>query len=167
MDSLTATHEAGHAVAGLAVGEFPELASIRAEGHSLGHVQSLHVEAETIARAALLGRRPQDREIVTSHLISSAAGPVAQAMISGGLARSFPFPWELHGGLRDQEIIETLRGHAGNLLEVNEDDVVQRAIDLLEEPRIWQAVERVAHSLQRWGELDYNEIQSAVLGYPI
>lgn len=48
------------------LGEFPERISIRTEsrteGHSLGHVAYLQVEAESIARAALLGRRDIDRE---------------------------------------------------------------------------------------------------------
>ena len=146
------------------LGELPERISIRTQGDSLGHVQYLRVEAEGIARAALLGKRDVDRDRVMSNLLATAAGPTAQkqAMGAGGV-RSYPFPWDVYGGSRDHGIAVRLMTAAGDLLHTSLDDLVDEAADLLEAR--WDAVERVAGELMRWQEIGYEELQRAVLGF--
>jgi hypothetical protein len=80
--------------------------------------------------------------------------------------RSRPFDWELFGGDRDQKVAEDLRRHAGDLLNIRDlDGAVDSATDLLEQPQIWAAVERVATWLLRYREMDFKELQLAVLGF--
>lgn len=163
-DRLSAIHEAGHATVGYLLGQFPERVSIKAQGNSGGHVAYLQVEAESIARAALLGRRDIDREVVSNDLVSIAAGPLAQAMSQGG-ARSTPFAWSEYGGYYDHGIATRLLTAAVDLIDMrNLDDAVESARDLLEEPRIWAATERVARELMRYQEIDFKLLQFAVLG---
>lgn len=163
-DRLTSIHEAGHSTLGYLLGEMPEVVSIKTEGYSLGHVQYLGVEADAIARAAVLGRRNVDRDRVMSNLISTAAGPVAQALHMGG-ARSIPFPWTTYGGMADHSQATKLMTAAGDLLRTRYlDDVVEEARDLLQVPRIWEAVERVSRELMRYKELDFKHLELVVLG---
>ena len=163
-DRLSAIHEAGHATVAYLLNEMPERISIRTEGDSLGHVQYLAVESHAIARAAVLGKRDVDRDRVMSNLLSTAAGPVAQrkAMGAGGV-RSYPFPWDVYGGSRDHGIAVRLMTAAGDLLHTTLDDLVDEAADLLEAR--WDAVERVAGELRRYGEIGFKELQFAVLGF--
>jgi hypothetical protein len=51
---------------------------------------------------------------------------------------------------------------AGDLLHTSLDDLVDEAADLLEAR--WDAVERVAGELRRYGEIGFKELQHAVLG---
>lgn len=164
-DRLSAIHEAGHATVGYLLGHFPEVVSIKAQGNSGGHVAYLQVEAESIARAAVLGRRDIDREVVSNDLVAFAAGPVAQSLTVGGV-RSVPFAWSVHGGSHDHSMASRLLAAAKDLAPLRDlDDAVESARDLLEEPRIWAATERVARELMRYEEIGYKELQFAVLGH--
>lgn len=162
-DRLSSFHEAGHATVSYMLGELPERVSIRTEGNSLGHVAYLQVEAEAIARAAVLGKRDVDRVTVMRNLVATAAGPVAQAKATGGVHRSFPFPWTMHGGMGDHAQATRLMTAAGDLLHTSLDDLVDEAADLLEAR--WDAVERVAGELRRYKEIGFKELQFAVLGF--
>jgi hypothetical protein len=153
------------------LGEFVERVSIRQEnvpwGVSEGHTAYLSVEANAIARAAILGTGDVDLEIVTRSLISTAAGPLAQAKYMGapGL-RSVPLDWTLFGGERDLQAAIRLLNAAGDRLGVPDlDDVVSEARELLDVPETWEAVERVANELLRYRELGFLEIRAAVWGF--
>jgi hypothetical protein len=162
-DRLSSVHESGHATVGYLLGEFPERVSIRTQGDSLGHVQYLRVEAEAIARAAVLGKRDVDRDRVMSNLLATAAGPVAQRKAMGIYVRSYPFPWSTYDGMHDHAVATRLMTAAGDLLYTSLDDLVDEAADLLEAR--WDAVERVAGELRRYGEIGFKELQHAVLGF--
>jgi hypothetical protein len=162
-DRLSAIHEAGHATVAYLLGEYPERISIRTQGDSLGHVAYLQVEAQAIARAALLGKRDIDRETVMRNMIATAAGPVAQRKAMGSGVRSYPFPWSAYDGMHDHAVATRLMTAAGDLLHTSLDDLVDEAADLLEAR--WDAVERVAGELRRYGEIGFKELQCAVLGF--
>ena len=144
-------------------GSFPERTSIRTQGNSLGHTLYLRAESETIARAAVVGTRHIDSQLVMQNLVATAAGPAAEAMVMGD-ARTYPFPWTTYGGMRDHQIATTLMTAAGDLLHTSLNDLVEEAFDLLELPRIWTAVDAVARELMRYEELDYNHLQLIVIG---
>jgi hypothetical protein len=162
-DRLSAYHEAGHSTLGYLLGQLPERISIRTQGDSQGHVQYLAVEAESIARAALVGTRDIDRDRVMQNLVATAAGPVAQAKVMGGV-RSYPFAWTRFDGMHDHAVATRLMTAAGDLLHTSLDDLANEAADLLEVPRIWAAVDRVARELMRYQELDFRHLQLVVLG---
>ena len=161
-DRLSAIHESGHAVAAYLLGGFPERVFIRSEGDSVGHVAYLSVVAEQIARAALVGTRDIDQEVVMRFLIASAAGPVAQAKAMNGV-HSYPFPWTTFGGFADHGIATRLMTAAGDLLDTSLDDLVDDAGYLL--TARWDAVERVANELMRHKEIGFEELRFAVLGF--
>jgi hypothetical protein len=161
-DRLSAFHEAGHAVISLLLGELADSASIRAEGDSLGHTRYLSVEARAIAEAAVRGSTQADRDRVMAYLVGTAAGPAAQALHMRGTRIDFldQASWETFGGSRDYQQAERVIGKARSLLVADMDDVASEAFDLLEQPGIWSAVKHVADDLLRFGELDYEGIQS-------
>jgi hypothetical protein len=152
------------------VGEFPDVVRIRRDdvpwGISEGHTAYLGVESKAIARSAVLGAGDADRTIVTRSLISTAAGPLAQAKFMGAPGfRSTPFDWTLFGGERDLEAARRLMDAAGDRLGLPKlDAVVGMTIELLQEPETWGAVERVAGELGRFGELNYLEVRAAAWG---
>jgi hypothetical protein len=162
---ITALHEAGHAAVSWAFDGFVDSASVipNEQGGSYGHVRILPGQMRAVARAAGYGRTDADRQLVMKELLNMAAGPVAGCIGGGGLVRSYPFPWETWGGGADRDQAERLFQVAGDLLYVNSlDDIVEEATDLIQEPRTWNAIERLADSLQRWGTLDYREIEFAL-----
>ncbi len=161
-DKLSAFHEAGHATIAYLLGEFPERVSIRRKGDSYGHMRYLGVEADQVARAAILGTREIDRDIVMANLLAAAAGPVAQSLKMNGV-RSSPFPWTTFGGFRDHAIATKLMGAAGDLLYTTLEDVADEASDLLKAR--WDAVERVAAELMRYKEIGFEELRAAILGF--
>ena len=74
--------------------------------------------------------------------------------------RSRPFDWSLFGGDRDREVVESIRRTAGDLLHIRSlDGAVDSATDLLEQPAIWQSVERVAAELIRFRQLSYDDLK--------
>jgi hypothetical protein len=169
MDALSAYHESGHATVSFLLGEMPEEVTIRPEelpeGLSEGHTRYLGVEARAIAEAAVLGRSPADRERVMRFLISTAAGPCAQAYYQRGSRGSFfdQTGWEIFGGAMDYRQAVRVTEKAGKLLHVGLGDVVAEACSMLEQPEIWSAVEQVAGDLLRFGELDYTGVRDAVM----
>lgn len=171
MDRLVAFHEGGHSVIAYLLDQFPEEVVIGAQtvpwgGTSTGHTRHLRVQSEAIARAAVYGNRDIDRELVENCLVSTAAGPVAEALHMGAPGvRSRPFDWSLFGGDRDRQAVESIRRTAGRLLHMRSlDDAVDSATDLLEQPAVWGSVERVAEWLLRYRQMDYRELQLAVYG---
>jgi hypothetical protein len=120
-------------------GEFPETASIRAEGDSLGHTAYLSVEATAIARSAVLGRTEADKDRVMRYLVGLVAGPAAQAMKMRGTRATFidADSWAISGGVNDCRQFERVMGTARRLISVDMEDIVSEAFDLLEEPGVW------------------------------
>jgi hypothetical protein len=169
MDALTAFHEGGHAAISLLLGEFPEEASIRTEGDSLGHTRYLGVEARAIAEAAVLGSTKADRDRVMAFLISSAAGPAAQALKMRGSRTIFfdQTSWETFDGGQDFAQAKRVMGAAGRLLDADLDDIVSEAFDMLEQPEVWSSVEHLAADLLRFKELDYAGIRDAVMNHDL
>ena len=136
-------------------------------GTSLGHTAYLSVETKAIAQAAIIGTCDvdRDREVVMRNLLSTAAGPLAQAKYMERLGWEVPFNWAVFGGERDRWAAKQLMSAAGDLLHVRDlDDVVSEARNLLEVPETWEAVERVADELLRFGELEFLDVHYAVLG---
>lgn len=155
-------HEAGHAVVARALGLSVEEVSANEAGDTWGHMSGLPGEREQVARAALSGTDP---ELVHRWLLTLAAGPVAKCNWSNGMVRSNPFPWQLWGGSGDERgakrLLEAARG-----LNVDLDDVVDEAVDLLKEQDVWAAVQRVVRELRHFdGELDYELFTGALMGY--
>jgi hypothetical protein len=167
VDKLSAFHEGGHAAISLLLDEFPDEASIRIEGDSLGHTSYLPVEARLIAEAAVTGSTQADRDIVMRYLVALAAGPVAQALHMRGSQTIFfdQTSWETFGGGQDFAQAERVMGKARGLLDSDLDDIVSEAFDMLEQPGVWSSVEHVAADLLRFGELDYEGIRDAVLNH--
>jgi hypothetical protein len=169
MDALSAYHESGHATISFLLGEMPEEVTIRAEelpeGLSEGHTRYLGVEARAIAEAAVLGRTKADRDRVMRFLISTAAGPCAQAYYQRGSRGSFfdQTGWEIFGGAMDYRQAVRVTEKAGKLLHVGLDDVVAEACSMLERLEIWSAVEQVAGDLLRFEELDFEGVRNAVM----
>jgi hypothetical protein len=164
-NALTSYHESGHAAISFLLGEMPEEVTIRPEGDSLGHTRYLSVESRAIAEAAVLGRTSSDRDRVTRFLITTAAGPAAQALYMRGSRANFidEKSWEIFDGADDYRKVEHVVELAQRLLHVNMDAVVDEANELLEQPAIWSAVEQVAGDLLRFGELDYTGVRDAVM----
>jgi hypothetical protein len=162
--ALTSYHESGHSTLSFLLGEMPEEVTIRPEGNSLGHTRYLSVESRAIAEAAVLGRTSSDRDRVTRFLITTAAGPCAQALYMRGSRTNFidEKSWEIFDGADDYRKVERVLELAQRLLHVNMDAVVDEAYDLLEQPQVWSGVEQVAGDLLRFGELDYAGVRDAV-----
>ena len=76
--------------------------------------------------------------------------------------RSRPFNWELFDAGRDYEVADGLRRRAGALVHMNLDDAVDSATDLLEQPPVWESVERVAAELVRFRKLTYDDLKYLV-----
>jgi hypothetical protein len=170
MDTLTAFHEAGHATVSFLLGEMPEQVTIRPEGDSLGHMRYLGVEARGIAEAAVRGSTKADRDRVMAYLISTAAGPAAQALKMRQGSRTVFFDqtsWETFDGGQDFAQADRVMQAASRLLVVDMDDIMSEAFDLLEQPAIWSSVEHLAADLLRFKELGYENIRDAVMNHDL
>jgi len=162
MDTLTAHHEAGHAVASFLLGEMPDYVTIRPEGDTAGHMAYLSVESRAIARAAVYGSTQADRDRVTTWLVSTAAGPAAQALFMRRGSRLHFFDqqsWETFDGGGDYRRASNV---TGDLPYANLEEAAEEAFDLLEQPEVWTAVRDVAEDLLRFKELPYEGIRDAI-----
>jgi hypothetical protein len=100
-------------------------------------------------------------------LVATAAGPAAQSLhMHRGRRLDFidRDSWATFGGGGDYDDAEWIRGYTRQFVHASTGDIASEAFDLLEDRGVWEAVERVAKDLRRFGEVDFELVQAAVNG---
>jgi hypothetical protein len=163
VDTLTSYHESGHAVVSFLLGEFPDEVTIEPTDDSAGHMSYLPVESRAIAWSAVYGRTQADRDRVMTWVLSTAAGPAAQALFMRRGSRLHFYDqesWELFDGGSDYRRTSRLTARLDPVPDL--EDAVEEAFDILETPGVWAAVEFLAKDLMRFRTLDYQGIEAAI-----
>ena len=135
-DAATAHHEAGHAVAALALGRPVHRVSIRADRERLG--------ACHFGKAVF---RPSE-DWLEREILIALAGLAAEARFTGDYA------WD--GAARDRQYVAELTlERAGNARQAErlERRLLSKTEHLLDQPGNWLAVERIAAELLRTGSI--------------
>jgi ATP-dependent Zn protease len=133
-DEATAYHEAGHAVAALALGRPVQRVSVLADRERLG---SCH-----FGKAVF---RPSE-DWLEREILIALAGLAAEARFTGAYA------WD--GAARDRQYVADLAlERAGNARQAErlERRLLSKTEHLLDQPGNWRAVERIAAELLRAG----------------
>jgi hypothetical protein len=153
VDKSVLVHESGHAVLGYALGLPVEEVSVIKDGDSYGHVDGLPVWSRYIARSAVFATDP---ESVHRELLAFVAGSVAEFVESGATVIPRPFDFSRYGGGSDEAKAERLIAAGDGLIQTDLDAIVREAWDMLREPPIWAAVQRVSRELRRFGDIDHD-----------